>query len=388
MERQRQPDLYLTEGLKRLVRDIRQTDPLPGHGLAGIACSSTDLISFESEGVQYCGHPVEQLTEEQSFDEVAWLLMNGALPDGEHTADMQAIVSDSAVIDAGMAEMLERIPLGTRPLDLLPLSISLLSFFDPVPHDQCRDATRLRVWRLLAQLPVMIASGLPASGSSRRDDSELDLNGISWAGRLLYLLRDNGAVPSPAEDAAINVVMICECLTEMRPACFAARFAASTVNHILASLQSASTLFVSQLKNDPFQWVSELLQGFSGPSSAETWWKSRENRSMPFGFGEPEADPRPAILRETCRSLLRSIDRLRNEASACRLEKIMAEQQLEPTIDWLAARAMTLLEIPSERQSLVIGMARLVGWAAQAIEQQNTGISLLPVLRYGARSEN
>jgi citrate synthase len=81
--------------------------------------------------------------------------------------------------------------------------------------------------------------------------------------------------------------------------------------------------------------------------------------------------------------MLGSIDRIRVEAAAARLEKLQAQEQRVPTTDWAAARLMTLLDIPADRQALVIVMARLVGWAAQAIEQQSSGISLLPALRYG-----
>jgi citrate synthase len=381
MERQRQPAMHLADGLRRLVRDISQPDPLPGHGLSGITCGETRLISFDDDGVRFCQHGVEKLVAENTFDEVTWLLLNGELPGEEYLADIQAIVSDSAVIDNGAAEMLERIPLNVRPLDLFPLSISLVSFFDPMPPDQKAEATRHRVWRLLAQLPVMLAAGLGHRlDHGRIDDGEL--SATTWAGRLLYCLRNEASIPTPAEDAAMNAVMICCCLTEMRPACFAARFAGSTVNHIVAALQAASTLFVSQLNNDPFQWTSDLLRSLSGPSAAEAWWRRREGQPMPFGFSSENSDPRPAILQTVCRGLLGSHDRIRIEASACRLEKIQAAQQLFPTTDWVAARVLTLLNIPSDRHALVIAMSRLVGWAAQAIEQQKAGVSLLPALRY------
>lgn len=386
MERYRNPAPHLADGLRRLVHDISQSAVSEANGLSGIICGETQLISFDGESVQYCQESVERLVLECSFDEVVWLLLTGALPGEEYLADIQAIIGDSAVIDSIAAEMLERIPLGARPLDLFPFCISLLSFFDPAPHDQSPDATRLRLWRLMAQLPVTLAGGLGrplVDGSLPKADECLPL---SWAGRLLFCLRDEQRIPSPVEDAAMNALMICECLTQMRPACFAARFAGSTVNHIVAALQAASSLFVSQLKNDPFEWTSELLRSLNGPSAAEAWWRRREGQPMPFGFSDESSDPRPELLREVCRTLLGSHDRIQIEASACRLEKIMAADQLYPTTDWAAARVMTLLNIPSDRQSLVIGMARLAGWAAQAIEQQNAGVSLLPLLRYAVRT--
>ena len=189
--------------------------------------------------------------------------------------------------------------------------------------------------------------------------------------------------PSAAEDSAMNTLMICQCLTEMRPACFTARFAASATTDILAALQSAATVFGSQLRNDPYLWTSELLQNFRDPSQAEAWWRRREGQPMPFGFSNSNDDLRADILAETVLTRLGSADRIRLAGCAARLEKVLAANLFFPTADWVSTKVMTLLDIPPERQAIVIGMARLVGWSAQAIEQQASGHSLLPRLNYG-----
>jgi citrate synthase len=382
-----QPAAHLVNGLRRLVDDLRKFEPQPVGGLNHVTCGQTELISFSDSGIFYCGHCVESLVQSHSFERVVWLLLNESLPTEEQLADCCAIVADSAVIDQSAIEILARIPLGARPLDLFPLCLSLLSFFDPTPQDTSVDAVRSRVWRLLSQLPLIISAGLGDEVEVSRDcrtGLTTDETELSWAGRLLSRLRISGERPSAAEDAAMNALMICECLTEMRPACFAARFAASTTSHIIAALHSAAMTFVSQLRNDPFSWTSDLLKGFRNPAQAEAWWRRREGQAMPFGFTACPQDNRATILTEICRSMLGSIDRIRIEASAARLEKLLAIEQQVPTTDWAAARLMTLLDIPSDRQALVIVMARLVGWAAQAIEQQSSGVSLLPTLRYGS----
>ncbi|MDA1230142.1 MAG: hypothetical protein O2856_05160, partial [Planctomycetota bacterium] len=189
--------------------------------------------------------------------------------------------------------------------------------------------------------------------------------------------------PSAAEDAAMNTLMSCQCLTEMRPACFTARFAASATTNIAAAQQSAATVFVSQLRNDPYLWTSELLLTFQHPADAEAWWRRREGQPMPFGFSSSNDDIRAEILAESVLTLLGSGDRIRLAGCAARLEKILAGDQYFPTTDWMSSKVMTLLDIPPERQSIVIAMARLAGWSAQAIEQQASGLSLLPRLNYG-----
>ena len=387
MDRSAQPAVHLVNGLRRLVQDIRKTESADNKGLTDVVCGETGLLSFGDAGVSYCGHLVEELVEQHSFEKVIWLLLHQQLPTEEELADCSSILTDTAVIDQSNAEILSRLPLGSRPLDLFPLCVSLLSFFDPTPQDNNEESARSRVLRLLAQLPLILSSGLgDIVDSSLVPSTELsaDETELSWAGRLLFRLRGGTQRPTASEDAAMNVLMICECLTEMRPACFAARFAASTTTHIVSALQAAAAVFVSQLRNDPFLWTSELLNGFQNPGQAEAWWRRREGQPMPFGFASETEDNRAAILTDVCRTMLGSFDRIRVEAVAARLEKLQWHEQLVPTTDWTAARLMTLLDIPGDRQALVVVISRMVGWAAQAIEQQSSGISLLPTLRYGS----
>lgn len=387
MDRALQPAAHLVHGLRRLVEDIRRNDTACEKGLTDVFCGTTNLLSMTDHGVLYCGHTVESLIEHNSFERVIWLLLNHSLPTEEELADCSSIMADAAVIDSSVAEIFSRLPLGARPLDLFPICISLLSFFDLTPQDNGEDSARSRVWRLLAQLPVIVSAGL---GDSEADyqaaatELSSDETELSWAGRLLMRLRGSQVRPSAAEDAAMNALMTAECLTEMRPACFAARFAASTTPHLVSALQAAATVFVSQLRNDPFLWTSNLLKGFQNPGQAEAWWRRREGQPMPFGFSSVSEDNRAALLTDICRSMLGSIDRIRVEAAAARLEKLLSHEQLVPTTDWAAARLMTLLDIPADRQALVIVISRMAGWAAQAIEQQSSGVSLLPSLRYGS----
>ncbi len=381
------PALHLVNGLRRLVDDIRKCEQPTDRGLTDVICGGTNLLTFSDSGVRYCGQPVEELAEHASFERVIWLLLNQSLPTEEELADCCSVMADSAVVDRSTTVILERLPFGARPLDLFPLCISLLSFFDPTPLDNSVDAARSRIWRLLAQLPMIISAGLDNPVVADSDVTTVlssDETELTWAGRLLFRMRGTGKRPSAAEDAAMNALMICECLTEMRPACFAARFAASTTSHIVAALQSAATIFVSQLRNDPFSWTSDLLKGFHDPGQAEAWWVRREGQPMPFGFAECSDDNRAGILSELCRTMLGSIDRIRIEAAGARLEKLLSREQLVPTTDWSAARLMTLLDIPADRQAIVIAISRLVGWSAQAIEQQSSGVALLPALRYGS----
>ena len=76
------------------------------------------------------------------------------------------------------------------------------------------------------------------------------------------------------------------------------------------------------------------------------------------------------------------MDGLILESVATRLESLMARNTMVPTMDWASTRLMMLLNVPDDRMSLAVGLARMVGWAAQTLEQFDSGVSLLPALHY------
>lgn len=377
----------MADGLRQLVSDLDSSLPNAKPGLSGIVCGDTQLIGFHSGRTSYCDTDVADLVGDGLFESVMWLLLNRQPANPEQLADTCSILIDSAVVDHPAAETMATMPLQTRPLDLFPLSISLLACFDPTPNDSTLEASKSRFWRVMAQLPVLFHV---AFGGRLHEGKAFDPgkdSALTYAGQLLQILRQDDTPPTPQEEQAMNAVMICECLTEMRPACFSARVFGSSVNDIVASLKSASSMFVSQLRNDPFAWMSSRMRSFKSPDHAQSWWKARKSESMPYGFQASDEDYRAGLMRLECRELLGNIESIVMESSCERLESILAARNQFPTTDWTATRALTILNVPEDRISLAIGIARMVGWAAQTIEQHESGVSLLPSLHYANSTE-
>ncbi len=160
MDRSALPAAHLILGLRRLVEDVTRPDQAANAGLANVECGETELIAFGDDGIRYCGVPVEELVSHGSFERVIWLLLNHAIPTEEELADCCSVLSDAAVIDPSVARLLSHLPMSARPLDLFPLCVSLLSFFDPTPQDLSPEAACWRVWRILAQLPLIVSAAL------------------------------------------------------------------------------------------------------------------------------------------------------------------------------------------------------------------------------------
>ena len=385
MESPQKQSGHLSDGLRRLVDDVNLSARREACGLGHVVFGSSQLAGFCEERVEYCGIDVADLVGRVSFEAVVWLLLTGELPSDEQLADAAAILRESAFVEQAASEALCSLPLGTRPLELLPLAISVLSYFDPLQTDQSPAATRSRVWRILVQLPVLLGCGLDCT--SVNDGQSLTEDRPTLAGSILRLVsghdkQSDGTSMATVEEDAMNAVLICQCLTELRPACFAARFFGSTVGDVTASLRAAASLYVAQMRNDPYEWIGARLQSFDCPDQAEEWLSARNDQLLPFGFSVGETDPRAFLLKLAAHRLLGCEHRIRMAACAERLETLMDRRGRCPTMDWTATVVLALMDVQPERISLVIALARLVGWAAQAIDQNASGASLLPQLNY------
>ena len=387
MDSSRVPADSLYSGLARLVDAVSTLPSEEPNGLNHVVCGTSRLAGFSAERVEYCGVDVAELIERFSFEGVVWLLLTGECPDEEELADASAILGES-VIEQSVVDVISALPLRTRPIELLPLGISLLSQFEPTRGDRSFVAARSRVWRLLGQLPQLLTFGLSDHWRFCATDSADASPSVygSFAASFLHQLRCSemsfAAPVSPVEEEAMNSVLICHCLTPLRPACFAARFFGSTVDDIEPSLRAAASLYVAQTRNDPWQWAAEHLRSFSTPDAAEAWLRQRGDQFMPFGFDESIEDPRGTLLARVSRTLLGSEDHIRVTASAARIQNVMEKHKQYPTMDWHTAVILTLLDIPPDRMSLVVAISRLAGWAAQALDQQASGVSLMPQLQY------
>ncbi len=386
MESPYDPTDFLSHGLKRLVDDIDASVRNEVFGLDHVICGFSDLAAFNEDHVNYCGIDVVTLAETLPFEGVIWLLLTGHPPTEDQLADAAAILRESGVVEYSAIHALTGLPLGTRPLEMLPLAVSMLSYFDPTQVDRTPAATRSRVWRMLAQLPVLLSAAL--DGLMPEEDRDGALIRPSLAASILAMARGpQQANREPhtitqSEEDAMNAVLICQCLTELRPACFTARFFGSTVGDVIPSLRAATSLYVAQMRNDPYEWICRHLRSLENAEDAQAWLLGRPEQSLPFGFSRDPGDPRSMILSGVTQQLLGCPERIRTAACAERLERLMRQSNWHPTIDWHTSVVLTLLDIPPERTSLVIAMSRIVGWAAQAIDQKNSGVSLLPQLQY------
>ncbi len=350
-------------------------------GLEGVVAGET-AISTTEDGLLYRGYAIEDLVQCGDFEETAYLLLYGELPNVQQLSDLRRRLVQNAQLSPEILAVLEQLPAKAPLMDVLRTGVSLLSHWDPDTADNSPEANLRKAERLLAQAPMMLAAfyrrtrGLPPVLPS--DD-------LSFAGRVFELLR--GERPTPLHEQAMNASMVIYAEDEFTASTFTARVVCST----LSDLHSAVTAAIGALKGTwhggANERVMEVLHEVGDPGHAEAWVRaalSQKRRIMGFGHRiYKDCDPRAELLKPICRELARVNRQDALEQTADVIERIVRqEKELPANVDWPSARLYYYLGLPIELYTPLFVLSRITGWSAHAMEQLAHNRLIRPRGRY------
>jgi 2-methylcitrate synthase/citrate synthase II len=350
-------------------------------GLEGVIAGET-AISTVAEGLSYRGYPVTQLAEHATFDEVAYLLLHGELPEARQLADFRNRVAVARRLPGPLRDLLEALPRWTPPMDALRSAVSVLAHFDQDTPDSSRDACLRKAERLLAQIPVAVADHYRFSKGLEPVPARPDL---SHAANFLYMLR--GVEPAAEATRALDVSLILYAEHEFNASTFTARVVTSTESDLHSAVVAAIGALKGRLHGGANEKVMEILEASGGPESAEAWLRAalaRKERVMGFGHRVYKTgDVRAGILKEYARKAAATAGSLKWEETAAVFERVLGEEKnLFPNLDWPAGRLYHALGLEIPLYTPIFVMARVAGWSAHVIEQQASNRLIRPRGRY------
>src|SRR5262245_18618572 len=171
-------------------------------GLEGVVAGETAISTIEG-GLRYRGYPVTELAESATFEEVAYLLLHGELPNKAQLADFQKRIIAARSIPAALRELFKALPADLVPMDAIRTAVSVLAHFDPDSQNSSPDANLRKSERLLGQIPVAVAEQYRISRGKPPIAARSDLG---HAANFLYML--DGKEPSPLNVRAFDVSLI------------------------------------------------------------------------------------------------------------------------------------------------------------------------------------
>ena len=271
-------------------------------GLAGVAVGETAICTVGKEGVglTYRGYSIDDLAEQSSFEEVAYLLLHGHLPTAPELSAYAARLKTLRGLPDALKAALELLPESAHPMDVLRTGCSVLGCLEP--EDDFSQQHSIAD-RLLAAFPSMLGYWHRFATERVRIDTETD--DASIAGHLLHLLGD--ASPSDLHLRCMDVSLILYAEHEFNASTFEARVCASTLGDFYSAITGAIGTLRGPLHGGANEAAMELIQSFATPAEAERGVREAlAAKQLIMGFGHRvyrTSDPRNLVIKQWAKTL-------------------------------------------------------------------------------------
>jgi len=351
-------------------------------GLAGVSAGSTALctVGKEGAGLTYRGYDIFDLADHATFEEVAYLLLKGKLPNRSELDGYIAKLKTLRGLPDDLKQVLERIPKDAHPMDVMRTGVSFLGNLETETDFSKQQDT---ADRLFAVLPSMMCYWYRYAQDGKRIDVETDDD--SLAGHILHMLHDKAPPAMHVDSLSTTLTLYAE--HEFNASTFAARVITATLSDMHSAITGAIGALRGPLHGGANEAAMELIQKFESPEQATHGVLGMlERKELIMGFGHrvyTTSDPRNEVNKRMSKRLAEEVGDTRLYPVSEAIESVMWEQKkLFANADFYAATVYHFMGIPTSLFTPVFVCSRVTGWAAHVMEQRANNRLIRPAADY------
>jgi citrate synthase len=352
-----------------------------GYKNTGATKSAITFLDGEVGVLKYRGYPIEQLAENSTFIEVAYLLIYGDLPSAGQLKSFELEISRHTLVHEDMKKFFDGFPSGSHPMGQLSSLIGALAAFNPASLKQSLSAeeVNLEIIKLIAKMSTIVSwiykksLGHPVIYPRNQYDYVTNFMHMTFGQRTEEVEID------PVVVSAMNKLLILHADHEQNCSTSTVRIVGSSDANLYASISAGISALWGPLHGGANQAVIEMLQKIKEDGGdTDKWIAKAKDKNDPFrlmGFGHrvyKNFDPRAKIIKKACYDILEKLG-INDETLeiAKKLEEValndpyFVERKLYPNVDFYSGIIYTALGFPTDMFTVLFALGRLPGWIAQ-----------------------
>jgi len=351
-------------------------------GLAGVTAGQTELctVGKEGAGLTYRGYDIYDLADKASFEEVAYLLLYGHLPNRDELEGYVAKLKTLRGLPKSLRTVLEMIPGDAHPMDVLRTGVSFLGNVAPERDFAAQNDV---ADKLVACLPSMLLYWYRFHADGERIDTKTEDDSV--AGHFLSMLHDE--TPGELQRKCLDTTLILYAEHEFNASTFTGRVITATLSDMHSAIAGAIGALRGPLHGGANEAAMELIERFdSADTATKGIHEMLEKKELIMGFGHrvyTTSDPRNSVNKRMSKQLAEVVgDTVLYPVSEA-IEKVMwDEKKLFANADFYAATVYHFLGIPTQLFTPIFVCSRVTGWAAHVMEQRAHNKLIRPAADY------
>jgi 2-methylcitrate synthase len=353
-------------------------------GLLGIVVDETTIshVVPELSALTYRGYTVQELCDKCDFEEVAYLVLNGELPNKNQLKKFIKQERSERKLSKQILSDIKKMPKNAHPMDVIRTCVSLMALEDKDTKDNSPKANMRKAMRIFAKTPTAVAAYFRArKGKSIISPSK----NLSFSENFFKMMFNK--VPDKEIVRAFDISLILYAEHSFNVSTFTARTITSSLSDLHGAITGAIASLKGPLHGGANEAVMHMMKEIGKPEKAKAWIENAlDKKKVVMGFGHRvyrTGDSRVPTMKHYMFKVAKLLKKEKYTRMYEILEKVMIDKKnIHPNVDFPCGPTYYMMGIDIDFYTPIFVMSRITGWSAHIMEQHASNKLIRPLSKY------
>ena len=357
-------------------------------GLMGVTVDETSIskVMPEINSLTYRGYAAQDLCAKCKFEEVAYLILNGDLPNKKQLLAFEKEEKQYRKLSKSLIKVLKEMPKKAHPMDVARTAVSVMGLEDKETSNNSTRSNMRKAMRIFAKTPVALAAFYRLRKGKKIIEPKKNLSFSENFFNMCF-----GRVPNKDLVKAFDVSLILYAEHSFNVSTFTARTITSSLSDIHGAITGAIASLKGPLHGGANEEVMHMMNKIKKPENAKKWInKALDNKSVVMGFGHrvyKSGDSRVPTMREYFGKVAKIKKDKKFEKIYDIVEKVMIDRKnIYPNVDYPTGPTYHLMGFDTDFFTPIFVISRITGWSAHVMEQYSSNKLIRPLAAYNGNN--